>query len=200
MFTFETPRLILRDWQADDWPVAWKLASDPLVTRYQTRLRLEDESAARQWILSAIDRNQRRPRLAYSLATVLQDSRRTIGWLNWGESANPDKGDVSFGYALLPAMWRRGYMSEAVQAMLAHVFEVQKQESVYATCATSNPASSGVLETAGLTLVERWIHRDDDLDLEEEYRRYRLDRTQWARREIAPIPVVRHNPNIEPHL
>jgi RimJ/RimL family protein N-acetyltransferase len=179
MFTLETPRLILRDWQADDWRFVWTLASDARVTRYQTRLRLKDEDGARLWLTSAVFNNNQQPRLAYSMAVTLRDSGEVIGWLNWAESEDPSKGDVSFGYALLPALWRHGYTSEAVQAMLGFVFETQRRNSVYATCATSNPGSAGVLEKAGLTLVERWMRRDDDLDLEEEYRRYRLDRSDW---------------------
>lgn len=180
MFQLETPRLILRDWITDDWPLIWALASEPAVIRYQDRIRLSDEDACRRWLAAAIYDNQQEPRLAYSLAVVLRESATPIGWLHWGESEDPAKADVSFGYALVPETWRRGYMSEAVGAMLAYVFDVQRRNSVYATCATSNPASAGVLEKAGLSLAERWMRRDDDLGLEEEHRRYRLDRSDWS--------------------
>lgn len=179
MFHLETPRLLLRDWVEEDWPLIWTLASDPAVTRYQTRLRLFGEDARRRWLADAIDHNQHQPRFAYSMAVVLRETATSIGWLNWGESEDPEKGDVSFGYALLPEMWRRGYMSEAVFEMLHYVFGVQRRNSVYATCASSNPGSAGVLEKAGLTLVEHWMHRDDDLEIEEEYRRYQLQRRDW---------------------
>jgi|CXWL01.1.fsa_nt_gi RimJ/RimL family protein N-acetyltransferase len=182
MLQLETPRLILRDWIEDDWPLIWTLASDPAVTRYQTKLRgLPDEAACRRWLGDAIHHNHQEPRFAYSTAVIVKETSRAVGWLNWVESSDPAKGDVSFGYALLPELWRRGYMSEAVHTMLGYVFEVQRRNSVYATCASSNPASAGVLEKAGLALVERWMHRDDDLGLEEEYRRYRVDRSDWPR-------------------
>jgi RimJ/RimL family protein N-acetyltransferase len=181
MFQLETPRLVLRDWIADDWPLIWALASDPAVTRYQTKLRgLPDEDACRRWLADAIQHNQQEPRSAYSRAVIVKATSRAVGWVNWNESGDPAKGEVSFGYALLPELWRRGYVSEAVRAMLGYVFEVQRRNSVYATCATSNPASAGVLEKAGLHLVERWMHRDNDLGLEEEYRRYRLDKSDWS--------------------
>jgi hypothetical protein len=54
-------------------------------------------------------------------------------------------------------MWRRGYMSEAVNVMLRFIFEVQLKESAYASCAAANRASAGVLEQAGMKLVERCI-------------------------------------------
>ncbi|MEX2246265.1 MAG: GNAT family protein [Dehalococcoidia bacterium] len=74
---------------------------------------------------------------------------------------------------------RRGYISEAVNVMLRFMFEVQLKESAYASCAAANRASAGVLEQAGMKLVERWMHRDEHVDIEEEYLRYRLERSEW---------------------
>lgn len=179
MFSLKTSRLLLRDWVDDDWPLIATLAGDPSVTRYQTRLRLGGEDACRRWLTDAIHTNDQQPRISYSLAVVLRETASPIGWLNWEDSEDPARGDVSFGYALLPSMWRRGYMSEAVLVMMEYVFEVQRRDSIYATCATSNPASAGVLEKAGLKLVERWIHGDDDLGIAEEYRLYRVNRAEW---------------------
>ena len=179
MVQLTTPRLLLRDWVEDDVRLIWALASDPAVTRYQTRLRLPDEDAVRRWLTDAMHGNEQQPRVSYSLAVVLRETAEAIGWLNWEDSDDPSRGEVSFGYALLPTMWRRGYMSEAVIVMMKHIFEVQGRTSIYATCASSNPASAGVLEKAGLKLVELWMHRDDDIDVEEEYRLYRLNRADW---------------------
>lgn len=176
-----TPRLVLRDWLNDDLTVVRALASAALVTRYQTWLRLHTEEACGRWLAEAIKNNNADPRFAYSMAIVLQSTRRTVGWLGWGEAEDPARGEVSFGYALLPELWRLGYMTEAVRAMLRFVFETQQRRSVYATCATSNPASARVLEKAGLGLADRWTHRDEALGIEEEYRCYLLNRSEWGR-------------------
>ena len=185
MFQLETPRLILRDWTESDLPLIETLASDPRVTRYQTWLRLADADACRRWLETAIFHNLKQPRFAYSTAVVLKETVHAIGWLGWGDAEDPAYGDVSFGYALLPAEWGRGCISEAVVAMLEFVFETLGRGSVYATCAASNPRSAGVLQHAGLTLVHRWMHRDKELNIEEEYLRFRMERSDW---------ILRHSP------
>lgn len=179
MFELETERLLLRDWVAEDWPLIWALASDERVTHYQTWLRLRDEQQAREWIAAAIAENEREPRVVYSAAVVLNGERQPVGWLGWGNPEHSGIADVSFGYALLPAFWRQGLMSEAVSAMIRYSFDALGKRSLTATCASSNRASSGVLEKAGLRLIDRYMRRDDDLDLEEEHRRYLLNRDEW---------------------
>ena len=179
MFTLETRRLILRDWRPDDSRFIWTLASDARVTRYQTRLRIKDEEAARQWLTSAMLDNDRQPRSTYSLAITLREDGSVIGWLSWHDSEDRTGARRASVTHCSRRCGKQGYTSEAVLAMLPFVFEVQERHSVYATCATSNPGSAGVLEKAGLRLVERWMHRDDDLGLEEEYRRYLLNRDDW---------------------
>jgi [ribosomal protein S5]-alanine N-acetyltransferase len=189
MFRAETPRLILRDWLESDLPLIEALASDPNVTRYQTWLRLRDDDARRRWLETAIFHNQRDPRFAYSTAVVSRETRRAIGWLGWGRAEDPAHCETSFGYALLPAEWGYGYMTEAVLAMLRFVFETLGRSSICATCATSNRRSARVLEQTGLALVHRWTQRDDEMDSEEEHLRYRMDRTDCIRR-TAPTDAV----------
>ena len=182
MFQRETPRLVLRDWTESDLALIEALASEPSVTRYQTRLRVAGADGCRRWLGAAIFHNQQDPRFAYSTAVVSKHTGSAIGWLGWGEAEDPAHGEVSFGYALLPAEWGRGYISEAVVAMLGFVFETLGRGSVYATCAASNLGSARVLEKSGLTLVHRWLRRDDELNLEEEHLRYRMERIDWMNR------------------
>jgi RimJ/RimL family protein N-acetyltransferase len=179
VFQLETARLRLRDWVEEDCQLIKVLSADPRVTRYQTRLRLNSDEERRRWLADAIRASAEQPRVDYSTAVVLRGPERAIGWLHWNEAEDRAKGEMSFGYALLPEVWRRGYMSEAVNAMLGFIFEVQLKESAYATCAAANRASAGVLERAGMKLVERWMHRDEYVGLEEEYLRYRMERSEW---------------------
>jgi RimJ/RimL family protein N-acetyltransferase len=175
---------MLRDWLDEDLPVVRALATDDRVTRYQPWLRLHTDQACRRWLADAIESKSAVPRSAYSLAVVERSVGRTVGWLNWGDAKDVSKGAISFGYALLPEAWNRGYMTEAIRAMLTFVFDVQQSGSVYATCATNNPGSARVLEKAGLGLVYRWMQRDESLGLEEEHRRYFLKRTDWVSESV----------------
>ncbi|WP_310621627.1 GNAT family N-acetyltransferase [Flexibacterium corallicola] len=58
-------------------------------------------------------------------------------------------GIPSMGYCLGQDYWGRGYMSEAVEAVLAHVFTLPHLKKIYADTFVENPASSTVLRKAG---------------------------------------------------
>lgn len=191
MLELRTPRLVLRDWQQGDLPALGALASDERVTRYQPWLRFPDDVACRRWLEESINHNSADPRSRYSLAVVNRSIDHTIGWLNWCDAEDASRGEVSFGYALLPEVWGRGYMTEAVEAMLTLVFDVQQRNSVYASCATGNHASARVLEKAGLRLVDRTMRRDDTLGIEEEHTRYALKRSHWRPTGTTNQPAER---------
>jgi RimJ/RimL family protein N-acetyltransferase len=174
-----TTRLVLRDWVGGDLSAIRALARDDRVTRYQTWLRLDTDEACRQWLADHMKHNNADPRFAYSMAVVAQSSGGTVGWLGWGEAEDPSIGAVSFGYALLPEVWSRGYMTEAVRAMLGFVFDLQQRDSIYATCAISNRRSARVLEKAGLHLVSCSMERDEAFGIEEEQCCYSLKRSEF---------------------
>src|ERR671918_2113826 len=178
-FRLEPPRLVLRDLVESDWPLVFALSSEPLVARYQTWLRHKDEEQARRWLRELLrESNQRRPRKAFNLAVALKPDLSAIGWLGFGDD-HPAKVEVDFGYALLPVVWGRGYMTEAVEAMIEFAFGSLAADSVHAHCAETNRASARVLEKAGLVLVERRQQTDDDLGIVEEHLYYRLERSDW---------------------
>jgi ribosomal-protein-alanine N-acetyltransferase len=178
----ETPRTILRDLLQSDWPLVYALSRESSVTRYQTWFRLNGELEVQRWLDALISQtNQRRPRVSFNLALVLKENGAPIGWLGFGEPEDPAKGDMAFGYALLPSFWGKGYMTEAVEVMLNFAFESLSKESVYATCAESNQASVRVLEKAGLVIIERWQQRDEIFDIVEGHLCYRIHRSDWAR-------------------
>ncbi|MGW7413503.1 GNAT family N-acetyltransferase [Streptomyces sp. NPDC054863] len=60
-------------------------------------------------------------------------------------------GKVEFGYGVAPSRRRRGYASEAARALVAHALTAPGVHTVYAKVSLDNPASSRVLEKAGLT-------------------------------------------------
>jgi [ribosomal protein S5]-alanine N-acetyltransferase len=64
----------------------------------------------------------------------------------------PRDGEVEIGYGIVPSRQRRGYATEAVQAMVADVLEVDGVQTVTANVDLDNPASMRVLEKSGLTL------------------------------------------------
>lgn len=66
---------------------------------------------------------------------------------------------VDFGYALDRRHWRRGYATEAAQAIAAWASGLEHVHRVWATCDVENLASARVLAKAGLQregVLRRW--------------------------------------------
>jgi [ribosomal protein S5]-alanine N-acetyltransferase len=180
-FQLHTPRLVLRDFIVDDWPMIYALSQEQEVTRYQTWLRLSGEAEARQWVERAINHNQREPRQAYNLAVVTRHDATAIGWLGWGRASDATKGHYDFGYALLPRAWGNGYMTEALQAAITFMFEELGAQQVSGECVEANQASARVMQNAGLQLVAQWYEDDPNTGLREKHSRY-------ARQPSQPLP------------
>lgn len=179
MFELSTTRLVLRDFIVDDWPAIYAMSQASNVVRYQSWLRLTDQVHARDWIGQAIHHNQLQPRQAYNLAVVQATSGNVLGWLGWGRTSDRSRGDYNFGYALLPKAWNQGYMTEALQAGLKHMFEDLSAGYVTGECAKSNRGSARVMEKAGMVLVNEWEEPDVASGLTEINCRYGLQMQQW---------------------
>ena len=180
MFRLETPRLILRDLEEADEALIVRMAQEPGVTRYQSWLRLESPQEVQRWLRDAIHHNSLQPREAYNLAIVERATGQPVGWIGWGRRSDPKQGDYSFGYALLPAYWGRGYMTEALRAAVQFMFDVLGANRVSDFCESSNVASARVMEKAGMSPVERWAEVSEDRQCIE-YVRYATERTEWRR-------------------
>jgi len=145
----ETGRLILRKPRLEDAPETYRnYAADPEVTRYLTWTPHDnvDESAA---VLAT--------RLAHWeigsdftwCLVPLDGSATVIGMI----SAAPDENDIShwsIGCVLGRPWWNQGFMTEAVGAVLAAVFELPHVAGVWAYVDEENRASMRVLEKAGM--------------------------------------------------
>lgn len=178
MLEIQTNRLVIREWRDDDWVVIYAMSREPRITRYQSWLRLEDEAHARRWVQAAIHHNNLVPRRAYNMAIVEKHSGTVIGWLGWGLAEESDR-TVGFGYALQLAFWGCGYMTEAVQAMVAWVFRHANVDQVRSSCAASNVASARVIEKAGLQRVAVIEETDEDAGVTENQYYYTLTRESW---------------------
>ena len=181
MFELRTDRLALRDFVEDDWVMVYAMSQAPSVIRYQSWLRLTGEAEARGWVQQVIYHNQLCPRQAYNLAIVQQAPPEVVGWLGWGQPSDRTHGDYDFGYALLPSVWGRGYMTEALRAAIDYMFGSLAATRIFGECASSNAASARVMEKADMTLVDRWDESDPTTGRAEAHCRYALDVASWRR-------------------
>jgi [ribosomal protein S5]-alanine N-acetyltransferase len=81
---------------------------------------------------------------------VERDGKSVVGGV--GFFGPPQDGEVEIGYGIVPSRQRRGYATEAVQAMVADVLRIDAVQTVTANVDLDNPASIRVLEKSGLTL------------------------------------------------
>ncbi|MEZ4737146.1 MAG: GNAT family N-acetyltransferase [Caldilineaceae bacterium] len=175
-----TARLHIRDLCEADWPALHALRTNPEVYRYN-HFGPESEEETRIWIRETMEHNNLTPRLSHNCSIVLKATGQVIGWIGFG-LPSPHKAqysDISFGYALSPTFWHQGYMTEALQALLAFVFTTTAADSVSDTCDVRNIGSARVMEKAGLRQVERFAAFDDKINQPTESYRYLIRRTEW---------------------
>ena len=175
-----TPRLMLRDFEEEDWVELYAFRSDPEVARYMG-WEPETPEQTRAWVLATIPHNQARPRLSYNLSIVRRSDRRIIGWIGIGIPSRQStyEREYDFGYALAKAYWGQGYMSEALRALLQFAFEELRAERVFGECDARNVASARVMEKAGMHLEARFRHRYASAGDEEDNYRFAIHDYEW---------------------
>jgi RimJ/RimL family protein N-acetyltransferase len=177
MFALETERLWLRDLLPQDAAPMHLLRSDRVVTRYCAYIESETPEQAEAWVRDTMVHNATMPRLSYNLAIVGKADQAVLGWIGIGQASDPTLGELSFGYALRPAYWGQGYMTEALTALLGYAFDALEAQSVQGECDAANPASARVMEKAGMRFVRR-VPEDDGS--ESDY--YAVTAAEWVMR------------------
>ena len=152
-----TPRIILRWLSEDDIDGLYAVFSDPQVMRYWSSGPLANREAAAALQREIADSNEKETMIKWGLA--LRDSNLVIGTTTLF-NLSLDNGRAEIGYALGSAHWGKGYMNEALRALVAHAFEVMNLRRLEADVDPRNAASIRTLERLGFQregfLRERW--------------------------------------------
>lgn len=156
--TLSTPRLTLRPPRRGDEDDLFTLHSDPDVMRYFSEPSWTDPARAARQIdddAAAFERAE-----YYRFAIILNETQRQIG--NCGLFAlhkQNRRGEI--GYALHSAHWGKGYMNEALAALLVYAFGEHDLHRVEADIDPLNAGSVACIEKLGFSreglLRERWI-------------------------------------------
>lgn len=147
--TIETKRLILRRFTIEDAEAMFRnWASDEEVTRYltwPTHASLEvTEQVISGWEEETIlDTN-------YQWAIELKEIEEPIGSI--GVVRRNDKAQsFELGYCIGKAFWKKGYTSEALEAVMKFLFEEVGANRVSARCDARNLGSEKVMQKCGMT-------------------------------------------------
>lgn len=183
--TLETPRLLLRKMTMRDAADIYAYSCDPEVARHvlwEAHRSPADSRAYLRFIL-----RQYREGDPSSYGMVLKETGRLIGTIGF-MSYNAENSTVEVGYSMARAMWNRGLMTEALQAVLRLSFEELRLHRVEAQHETSNPASGHVMLKCGMThegtLRGRIYNKGHYSDVE----LYAILREDWQR---LPHPAAR---------
>jgi len=152
-----TPRVVLRWISENDIDGLYDVFSDPQVMRYWSTGPLPDRQAAAKMQREIADGNVKETMMKWGLA--LRESDSLIGTTTLF-NLNLDNGRAEIGYAMGRAYWGKGYMHEALEALVSHAFEVLQMRRLEADVDPRNTASIRTLERLGFQregfLRERW--------------------------------------------
>ena len=152
-----TPRVVLRWISEDDIDSLYEIFSNPQVMRYWSTPPLANREAAAQLQREIADGNQSNTMFKWGLA--LRDSNTVIGTTTLF-NLNLENGRAELGYAMGRAHWGKGYMNEALKALVSHAFEVMGLRRLEADVDPRNASSIRSLERLGFQregfLRERW--------------------------------------------
>jgi [ribosomal protein S5]-alanine N-acetyltransferase len=143
-----TRRLVLREFEEEDWSAVLAYQSDPLYLRYYSWTH-RTEQDVRDFVRMFLAQREEEPRTKFQLALTLAQNGQLIG--NCGiRMKTPDAGEADLGYELDPGYWGRGYATEAAGELLAFGFRDLGLHRIWAWCIAENVASARVLEKIGM--------------------------------------------------
>lgn len=143
-----TERLVLREFEPEDWAPTHAYHNDPRYLRYYEREAVT-ERETQGFVSVFLLWQEEAVRSRVQLAVTLAGSGELIG--NVGlRRHTPEEPVADHGYELDPAHWGRGYATEASRAMLEWGFGTWGLERVHAHCIAENAASAAVLRRVGM--------------------------------------------------
>ncbi|WP_367006108.1 GNAT family N-acetyltransferase [Streptococcus sp. ZY19097] len=176
----ETDRLVLRQRTIDDVPdmfdyvslenVVYPAGLPPIAT-------LEDEY---DYFENRYYQNLEKANLPSGYGITVKGSDHIIGSCDFNHRHEDDVFEI--GYMLHPDFWGRGYMTEAVSALIEIGFTLLNLHKVEIRCYGSNKQSQRVAEKLGFTLEARIRDRKDTQGNRCDDLAYGLLKSEWEER------------------
>ena len=146
--TIETDRLILRQARTEDAQAMFDYwCSDEEVTKYLTWPTHENIDITK-WVLDSWIAGYEKTDF-YQWTIVLKEVGQPIGTIDVHDlDDTAAKGEI--GYCIGKKWWRKGIMSEALDAVLAFMFDEVGMKLLVAHHDTHNPNSGAVMQKCGM--------------------------------------------------
>ena len=147
MLLFETERLLVRRFTADDAESFFRFNSHPEVMRYIRPVKNREECDA--FLQENLNLYQDGSVLGRYMVTE-KTTGDFIGSFSLLYMSGSD--DIHIGYGLMPENWNRGYAVELLKSGVNYFFANTERKILFAITEPANTASQKVLEKAGFTL------------------------------------------------
>lgn len=154
--TLDTARLRLRPMTHDDAPFVASMLGDPETMRYYPRCYTYEE--AEGWVQRTLDRYAKD---GHAFWLVEDRTERTpIGQVGLLMQFVEERWQPEIGYMLDSTKWRRGFASEAAQAVRDYAFGTLGKPEVISLIRPVNVPSQGVARRIGMAPAREAIFRE----------------------------------------
>lgn len=153
----ETERLILRPMNESDIEDVYKMRRDDEIMRF-IREPVASRKEAEDWI-NMISSRWAKDEIGFC-SVIERASGRFAGWCGlWQLKEN---NEIEVGYAIAKDFWKKGYASEAAEAVLNYAFNALGLETVVAVARPENAGSRRVMEKIGMKFdyIGKFYERD----------------------------------------
>ena len=170
----ETERLILRIPKLDDAKAVAKLANNRKIAEMTALIPhpygVDD---AKAWIEALAEEGG-----GWTFAIAAKsEGNALVGACGYGRRYDEEP---EIGYWIGEPYWGRGYATEAVRALIDHLFSVTDLEAIATGCRVTNLASRRVIEKCGFQWTGAALFRVRALGASVPADRFRLERSIWA--------------------
>jgi RimJ/RimL family protein N-acetyltransferase len=167
----ETERLILRAPRLGDAKAVAMLANDRRIAENTARIPHPYKRADAEEFISSASRG------GETHFIITERKGAIVGACGFNEV---DRHPPEIGYWFGAKYWGHGYATEAVRAMIDHIFTDLDSDAIHASARVTNPASRRVLEKCGFQWTGAGLSRVRALGSSVPIDRFRLDRGLWA--------------------
>lgn len=157
----ETRRLILREFEENDFERMFLLDSDPEVMKYIGVPPLTDINESKKII--QMTQKQYADNGVGRFAVIEKESGLLIGWCGLKfltQELNGYKEVHDLGYRFLPEFWGKGYALESAKASLDYGFNELKIDVIYAVVKFENTGSKHILKKLGFEKTGEFMEPD----------------------------------------
>ena len=146
-FTLETPRVLLRLLQPDDFNEFSKITKDPVIWKYFT-FNLADDEQCKNWIKDAMQNREAAVRMPFTI--IDKDINRIAGSTSYGNISFYDK-RLEIGWTWIGTEFMgTGVNHHAKFALLSHAFEALGIERVEIKTDNLNERAKAALVKIGM--------------------------------------------------